>query len=151
MLIFFSELEEQSEKDTLHIEFTYGGMSKSELLASFSEQTLFEGNIGNWDALYDVLGSMEWISSKAIKVIHRKYPIVSESVDNETYIKLVAATVKHWNDNPRFTYFDAFDMPHHLNRTFDALFPIECKGEINKLIGEMFHEVCRASDFKQCK
>ncbi len=71
-----------------------GVKSKNELLEVFSEQLSFPDYFGkNWDALYDCLCDLKWISNKTIRIIHSDIP----TLDNiSIYLDILKDAVLYW-------------------------------------------------------
>ena len=75
--------------------------SKKEFIQAIYDgvKTPFQGSY-NWDALYDVLCSMEWLADKKIVVRHLVLPALTGS-DPKQYVNVLADAVRHWRLDKR--------------------------------------------------
>ncbi|MDB6081215.1 MAG: hypothetical protein JWO53_487 [Chlamydiia bacterium] len=63
---------------------------KHELFNLFSNSLCFPFYFGeNWDALYDCLTDLNWLSEKLIVIIHTDLPFANMQKEKNIYIKLL--------------------------------------------------------------
>ena len=71
------------------------------LLAVLSEQLHFPDWFGfNWNALYDSLRDLEWLSASRIVLVHQDLPDLDPRSDRWQYLDILADAVRSWNTDP---------------------------------------------------
>lgn len=91
-----------------------------ELLRSLYYLLWFPGYFGfNWNALYDCLRDLDWISENKIKIVHDSLPRIPES-DLRIYLEVLQDSILDWVGDER----------HQL----EVYFHEKDKGEIERLL-----------------
>jgi RNAse (barnase) inhibitor barstar len=94
--------------------------NKRELFNLFSTTLDFPSYFGkNWDALYDCLCDLNWITEKSLLMMHQDVPFKS-SKEQETYLKLLLDVVNHWEKIKVIKFCVAF--------------PYDCKDNVEKVL-----------------
>ena len=107
-----------------------GLSSKEELLNALHELLLFPDYDGrNWDALYDLLCSFEWIENDDIYLIHKELPCLSDNEINN-YLEVLNDSIESWEKHNPFEKGRS-DPPlvHHLR----VIFPLAEKERIEHI------------------
>jgi hypothetical protein len=74
--------------------------SKADLLGLLSRGLSFPSTFGaNWDALYDCLCDLSWMSEKRVAIAHESVPTLP-SDDLLKYLGVLRDAVASWRDNP---------------------------------------------------
>ncbi|MDA3800291.1 MAG: barstar family protein [Kiritimatiellae bacterium] len=74
-----------------------GIQTKNEVLAVFAKQLNFPDYFGwNWDALYDCLCDLSWISEKTIRIVHADIPSLENNSQRSIYLDILKDTVWGW-------------------------------------------------------
>lgn len=82
------------------------------LLAVLSEQLHFPGWFGfNWNALYDSLRDLEWLSANRIVLMHQDLPDLDPRSDRWQYLDILADVVRSWNTDPVRRFVVVFPAP----------------------------------------
>jgi RNAse (barnase) inhibitor barstar len=91
-------------------------IGKSHLLKTLSEELDFPDYFGcNWDALWDCITDLEWISQKYIILVHNNLPSLSNH-DLKIYLEILDKTVVYWND--------------YESHSLEVVFPTRVKNEL---------------------
>src|ERR1051326_6974448 len=75
--------------------------SKADLLRIYSEHLSFPKGFGaNWDALFDCLCDLSWVSERQVAIIHDGIPGSLSADDLRAYLGLLGDAVVSWKTNP---------------------------------------------------
>jgi RNAse (barnase) inhibitor barstar len=88
-----------NDKDIFFVTVDSSFLNKSELLQELSHQLRFPDYFGkNWDALYDCMTDLSWISERQIIVVLSNFSCLKED-EKKTFWNIVNDVVKYWNNN----------------------------------------------------
>src|SRR6185436_4774837 len=93
---FTNSKESHTSTDAFLARLPGGITSKHRLLNELSTLLRFPDYFGeNWDALWDCLSDLSWISEKAIFIIHIDLPEISHS-DLKVYLRTLSEATDDW-------------------------------------------------------
>lgn len=99
--IFTDDLGGIGSGALVHILIPKSVASKAELMGLLSKGLRFpEGFGANWDALYDCLCDLAWITEKQIVIAHEGIPSLLLSEDVNAYLGVLKDAVNSWRDKP---------------------------------------------------
>lgn len=115
---FFEENESTNEGKIVLLPKAIIG--KKELFNVFALQLNFPSYFGeNWDALYDCLSDLSWMSSN-VTIIHSDMPFSNKEIEKKIYIELLMDVIQFWENTE--------------NDRLRVMFPIKYKLEIENLL-----------------
>lgn len=105
-----------------------GIIEKQQLLQKISDQLHFPSYFGfNWDALFECLRNLEWISEKNVFLVHHDVPSLPEK-DLRNYLEILQDSVAFWSTDEKNRY-----QPRDEHYLF-VVFPVHCRDTVEKIL-----------------
>lgn len=116
--LFFESLSEiNANENMVSVIIPANTNGKLELFNCFCNQLRFPAYFGyNWDALYDCMVDLNWISEHDILIIHNDVPFKEDLNARVIYIKLLFDICSSWENSAVHKFF--------------IYFPLNCRSEI---------------------
>ncbi|WP_026474901.1 barstar family protein [Alkaliflexus imshenetskii] len=120
MLRFVNNVKSDINTDAFVAIITGINEQKEDLLNELKEKLLFPDYFGNnWDALYDCLCDLSWISKSKISLLHKDLP----KIDNKSlviYLNILVDAIATWEPNK--------------NKIFEVIFEIKDEIKVKELL-----------------
>lgn len=107
-MFLFDNIEKIDLKSSFYTIIDDSISSKKMLFEKFSESLRFPSYFGyNWDALFECLRDLDWLTEINIIIIHKGIPKLDNS-DILIYLSILRDTVIDWKDDNQHNFFVYF-------------------------------------------
>ncbi|MBS0624875.1 MAG: barstar family protein [Verrucomicrobia bacterium] len=118
--IYFKDPKEIGKYD-ITVEIKSGIKEKKDLLNAISLGLFFPDYFGgNWDALFDCLIDLSWLSDERILLKHGDVPMNSNVENQRIYLGILMEVTNNWKSGERIE--------------IQAAFPENCRGMIERIL-----------------
>lgn len=102
--------------------------SAEQLFALYYDKLSFPGYFGhNWNALYDCLCDLSWLTERTICVVHEGLPGETEQ-DSAVYLDVLRDAVRHWKQYPQHR------VPGYAEHDLIVVFPSALESTVERLL-----------------
>lgn len=136
--IYSDNSDTSIDEDSYLLRIPPGISATDALIKCISDAGDFPGWFGyNWDALLDCLRDFSWINKRTIVILHSDLPLVNETKQCRTYLRILAQANSDWLQPPRPGAVELWpeEWPF-IKHDLRIIFPTRAKAAIERILSE---------------